>query len=78
MTMQFCEVCGKATEHKELIKQKPSKYGASRREQLKAFVDGFFSGVGGGGAAAIDLIDRYVVCQECGHKKLENHGEQFQ
>ncbi|WP_337916105.1 hypothetical protein [Vibrio cholerae] len=37
----FCEKCGKQTEHKELIKQKPSKYGKSKKEQFKAFLEGF-------------------------------------
>ncbi|OHX16095.1 hypothetical protein BI343_16095 [Chromobacterium amazonense] len=78
MAKQFCETCGKQTEHREWIQQKPSMYGTSRKEKLKAFLDGFFSGWGGGGAAAIDLVDRYVICQSCGRKTLQNHGEQFQ
>ncbi|KJY82145.1 pullulanase [Vibrio galatheae] len=79
MAIQYCEKCGKETEHKELIKQKPSKYGKSRKEKFKEFLSGFLAGVAVGPAlASIELIDRYVVCQECGHKKLENHGEEFQ
>ncbi|POZ62088.1 hypothetical protein [Chromobacterium alticapitis] len=77
MAKQYCEKCGKETEHKEWIQQKPSQYGKSRKEQLKAFLDGFFSGWGGHGLASIDLVDRYVICQACGNKKLQNHGEQF-
>ena len=42
MSTRFCEKCGKETEHKELIKQKPSKYGKSKKEQFKAFLEGFF------------------------------------
>lgn len=41
MSDRFCEKCGKQTEHKEIIKQKPSKYGKSKKEQFKAFLDGF-------------------------------------
>ncbi|OWY40582.1 hypothetical protein CEK28_03380 [Xenophilus sp. AP218F] len=77
MPKQFCEKCGKETEHKEFIKQKPSAYGPGKKEQFKAFVDGLVSGYGGGGLAAIELIDRYVVCEACGHKKLENFGDEF-
>lgn len=78
MTIQYCDECGRATEHKELIKQKPSPYGKSRKEQFKAFISGFFAGVAVGPAlASLELIDRYVVCRECGSKKLENHGDEF-
>ncbi|EGA64899.1 hypothetical protein L1D54_03495 [Vibrio brasiliensis] len=79
MTVQWCEKCAQQTEHKEVMKQKPSQYGKSRKEQFKAFLSGFFTGVAVGGAlASLELVDRYVVCQKCGHKKLENHGEEFQ
>lgn len=44
MTVQYCEKCNKDTEHKEIMKQKPSKYGKSKKEQFKAFLEGFFSG----------------------------------
>ena len=73
----FCEKCGKQTEHKELIKQKPSKYGKSKKEQFKAFLEGFFGGVASPVGASLDLINRYVVCSECGHKTLDNQGDEF-
>lgn len=78
MEVHFCKRCGKETEYKEVIKQKPSKYGKSKKEQFKAFLDGFFSGVASPALASLDLVDRYIVCSECGDKKLENHGEEFQ
>ena len=78
MLMQFCEHCNKETLHKEVIKQKPSKYGKSKKEQFKAFLSGFFGGVASPFGASLDLVDRYVVCNECGHKKLENKGDEFQ
>ncbi|EGR2794521.1 hypothetical protein DU976_01240 [Vibrio navarrensis] len=78
MSMRFCEKCAKQTEHKEIIKQKPSKYGKSRKEQFKAFVEGFFSGVASPAGASLDLIDRYVVCTQCGQQSLENYGSEFQ
>ncbi len=79
MTIQYCDECGRATEHKELIKQKPSPYGKSRKEQFKAFISGFLAGASVGPAlASLELIDRYVVCKECGAKKLENHGQEFE
>ncbi|MEZ8104441.1 hypothetical protein [Vibrio cortegadensis] len=78
MNQQFCVRCNKETLHKEIIKQKPSKYGKSRKEQFKAFLEGFFSGVASPALASLELVDRYIVCQECGHKRLENHGDEFQ
>lgn len=78
MAMQFCDKCCKETEHKEIIKQKPSKYGKSKKEQFKAFLEGFFSGTASPVLASLELLDRYVECQECGHRKLENHGDEFQ
>ncbi|USD33700.1 MULTISPECIES: hypothetical protein [Vibrio] len=78
MSLSFCEKCGEKTEHKELIKQKPSKYGKSKKEQFKAFLEGFFGGVASPVGASLDLIDRYVVCEKCGYKTLENLGDAFQ
>ncbi|AAF96368.1 conserved hypothetical protein [Vibrio cholerae MAK 757] len=80
MSTRFCEKCGKNTEHKEVMKQKPSKYGKSKREQFKAFLDGFFSSSAASlpGGVSLELTDRYVVCAICGSATLENHGEQFQ
>ncbi|TVN36411.1 pullulanase [Vibrio cholerae] len=80
MSTRFCEKCGKNTEHKEVMKQKPSKYGKSKREQFKAFLDGFFSSSAASlpGGVSLELTDRHVVCAICGSTTLENHGEQFQ
>ena len=78
MLKQFCDHCGEETEHREIIKQKPSKYGNSRKEQFKAFLSGFFAGTVSPAGASLDLIDRYVVCKKCGHKKRENLGDEFQ
>jgi len=78
MEVRFCEKCGKETEHKEIVKQKPSKYGKSKKEQFKAFLEGFFSGSASPALASLDLLDRYVECQECHHRTLENHGDEFQ
>ncbi|WP_059122242.1 hypothetical protein [Vibrio sp. MEBiC08052] len=78
MSTRFCEQCGKKTEHKEIIKQKPSKYGTSRKEQFKAFLNGFFGGMASPVGASLDLVDRYIVCTQCHHHTLENHGSEFQ
>ncbi|MVB16844.1 pullulanase [Vibrio cholerae] len=80
MSTRFCKKCGKNTEHKEVMKQKTSKYGKSKREQFKAFLDGFFSSSAASlpGGISLELTDRYVVCAVCGSATLENHGEQFQ
>ena len=64
-------------DHEEMIKQKPSKYGKSKKEQFKAFLDGFFSGVASPVLASLELMDRYVKCGECGLTTLENHGDEF-
>ncbi|QUM76238.1 hypothetical protein HWV00_08410 [Moritella sp. 24] len=78
MDIRFCDKCGKETKHKEMLKQKPSKYGKSKKEQFKAFLDGFFSGTASPVLASLELIDRYVVCAECGYKTLDNQGDEFQ
>lgn len=78
MLKEFCEHCAQQTEHKEIIKQKPSKFGKSRKEQFKAFISGFIAGSASPAGASLDLIDRYLICQKCGHKKLKNCGDEFQ
>ncbi|TKF25166.1 hypothetical protein [Enterovibrio norvegicus] len=80
MSARFCEKCAKETSHKEVMKQKPSKYGKSKKEQFKAFLDGFFSGSASSlpAGASLEVTDRYVVCSECGNQTLENHGNEFQ
>lgn len=77
MAIRYCKRCGKDTEHRELIKQKPSKYGKSKKEHFKAFFEGFFGGIASPVGASLDLIDRYVICTECGLKTLENYGDEF-
>ncbi|MEZ8077597.1 hypothetical protein ACED27_21425 [Vibrio sp. FF112] len=78
MSARYCDKCGQKTEHKELIKQKPSKYGNSKKEKFKEFLAGFLGGMASPAGASLDLIARYVVCLECGIKTLENHGDEFQ
>ncbi|GAB2644981.1 hypothetical protein BIY22_00725 [Vibrio panuliri] len=76
---RYCSNCGKTCEHIEIVKQKKSPYGKSRKEQFKAFISGFISGAAVGGAlASLELIDRYVQCTQCRHLTLENKGEEFQ
>ncbi|CAE6892426.1 hypothetical protein ACOMICROBIO_FLGHMIGD_00943 [Vibrio sp. B1FLJ16] len=62
------------------MRQKPSKYGKSKKEQFKAFLDGFFSGSAASlpAGASLELTDRYIICTSCGKETLENHGEEFQ
>ncbi|MBD0786675.1 hypothetical protein HUO09_09975 [Vibrio sp. Y2-5] len=80
MNTRFCEQCGEETAHKEVMKQKPSKYGKSKKEQFKAFLDGFFSGAATSlpAGASLELTDRYIVCTKCGKQTLENYGDEFQ
>ncbi|PKG37842.1 hypothetical protein [Psychromonas sp. Urea-02u-13] len=72
MPIQLCEICGEETAHKEAIVQKPSKYGKSKKEQFKAFLSGFFLSDASVSDLSHALTDRYVICEKCGHKKLEN------
>lgn len=62
------------------MRQKPSKYGKSKKEQFTAFLDGLFSGSAASlpAGASLELTDRYIVCTQCGKSTLENHGEEFQ
>jgi len=76
MSYQFCEKCNKKTKHKEIVKQKKSKYGSSKKEQFKAFLSGFFSGTGGHGFASMELTQVYLVCEECGFSKAEHFAEE--
>ncbi|PKF61048.1 hypothetical protein CW745_12100 [Psychromonas sp. psych-6C06] len=78
MSKQFCSKCNHETLHKELIKQKPSKFGTTRKEKFRAFISGFIAGSASPVGAALDLMDRYVVCQQCGCKRLDNQGDEFQ
>ncbi|WP_194436668.1 hypothetical protein [Vibrio fluminensis] len=79
MAVRYCSNCGKTCEHKEIIKQKPSPYGKSRKEQFKAFLSGFFSAATlSAPLASLDLIDRYEQCSHCQHMTLDNKGEEFQ
>lgn len=77
MSKQFCPRCEMDTKHREKIRQKPSPYPDTKRGQFRAFLSGFFSGIGGHGIAALELLDRYVVCEQCGLETLENQGEEF-
>ena len=80
MDIRFCGECGKKTDHKEKMMQKRSKYGTSKMEKFKEFLDGFFSSPAASipGGIFLELTDRYVICQECGKKTLENCGNEFQ
>ncbi len=80
MSTRFCEKCGKNTEHKEVMKQKPSKYGKSKKRAAQGISRWIFSSSAASlpGGVSPELTDRYVVCFICGSATLENHGEQFQ
>ncbi|MCG6229670.1 hypothetical protein [Vibrio furnissii] len=80
MSMTFCESCNKETEHKEVMKQKKSKYSNSKKDKVKEFFDGFFSASSASlpAGASLELTDRYIICTKCGKETLENHGTEFQ
>lgn len=79
MQSKFCEKCNEITPHREVIKQKPSKYDQSRKGKFIAFLEGFFSpskAIPGG--VALELTDRYLECVNCKHRTLDNKGDEFQ
>ncbi|WP_421222570.1 hypothetical protein [Aeromonas enteropelogenes] len=66
MFNQFCPRCGVETDHRERILPKIQHHEESPSGVLKAFLSGLFSGSSMSGIAAMDQVDRYLVCTRCG------------
>lgn len=61
MSKRFCPRCEMDTEHREKIRQKPSSYLDTKRGQFRAFLSGFFSGMGSHGIAALARLNRVMT-----------------
>lgn len=69
-----CQSCNKETIHKEVLIRKPSSY-----DQQPTFLGRFklllHTFINGG--HYYDM-DRYLACQTCGQRKLDNKGSEFE
>ena len=73
--MRYCEKCGKNTEHKELMQPKP----AQRPKTVTDFIKQFISLESRSYQVMdTDSLDRYIICEVCGTKRLENVGQEFE
>ena len=73
--MCYCEKCGKNTEHKELMQLKP----VQRPKTLTDFIKRFISlELRSYQVMDTETLDRYIVCEVCGTKRLENVGQEFE
>lgn len=73
-----CPACNMETSHIQLLLQKPSEYGTSKKEQVKAFVSGFISGSASPVLASLELLDRHLICEKCGVRRVENEGQELE
>lgn len=72
-----CPDCGCDTSHVQLLMQKKSKYGSSKKEKFKEFIDGFLSGTASPVLASLELIDRHLICEKCGVRRIVNEGQEL-
>jgi DNA-directed RNA polymerase subunit RPC12/RpoP len=73
--MRYCEKCGKNTEHKELMQPKP----AQRPKTVTDFIKQFIALESRSYQVMdTDSLDRYIICEVCGTKRLENVGQEFE
>lgn len=77
---QYCSQCGKTTKHKEMVQHKKSKYEKTVWGGLKEFIIERFliPECTDYTLKAICDLDRYVVCEVCGKKTLDNKGEELE
>ncbi|MGR5284430.1 hypothetical protein ACP3V5_03855 [Vibrio maritimus] len=70
----YCQACNKPTSHKEMLVRKPSSYDTepSLMGKIKLFAHTFING-----GHYYDM-DRYITCQDCGKRTLENKGKEFE
>lgn len=74
MVSRYCERCKTDTEHKETLERKPSIYDAKKSifGRLMLLVHEYING------GQYYNMNRYLVCKTCGHKVLENMGNEFE
>ena len=73
--MRYCEKCGKNTEHKELMQLKPVQRPKTVTDFIKQFIALESRSYQ---VMDTDSLDRYIVCEVCGTKRLENVGHEFE
>ncbi|MGY3568677.1 hypothetical protein J4N42_02025 [Vibrio sp. SCSIO 43135] len=71
---QFCEKCQQETVHSEVLVRKPSRYDTqfTWTGRILLFIREFING------GHYYNMDRYVKCKVCGHKQLDNKGDEFE
>ncbi|WP_047045477.1 hypothetical protein [Vibrio mexicanus] len=69
-----CNQCKEQTPHREILVRKPSEYDGdtSPLGRVKLFVSSVING------GHYYNMDRYVTCQVCGTKELDNKGNEFE
>lgn len=73
--MRYCEKCGKNTEHKELMQTKPVQRPKTVTDFIKQFISLELRSYQ---VMDTDTLDRYIICEVCGTKRLENVGQEFE
>lgn len=70
----FCKRCDKETLHSEQLIRKTSSYDRDHSVlgRLKLLANTFING------GHYYNMDRYVKCNECGHRELNNWGNEFE
>lgn len=70
----FCKKCQSDTPHTEVMVRKPSSYDTdtSLLGRIKLLAHTFING------GEYHDMDRYVECKVCGHKELDNKGNEFE
>ncbi|HFG1722145.1 TPA: hypothetical protein ACGF0S_003611 [Vibrio cholerae] len=74
MVMKYCNSCKADTEHKESLERKPSSYDQQKSifGRFMLFVHEFING------GHYYNMNRYMCCNVCKNKSLENVGKEFE
>ena len=74
MVARYCECCKTVTEHKETLERKLSSYDTNKSifGRLMLLIHVFING------GHYYNMNRYLTCKICGHKVLENMGNEFE
>ena len=69
----YCPICIAQTEHVVILIRKESPYQGQKNQKLKEFFAGVLKGWALGPLmASLDDFDRHKICEECGHKTIDN------
>ncbi|EHU9449077.1 hypothetical protein KZY45_001978 [Vibrio vulnificus] len=67
-----CPQCSADTPHVVILVRKTSPYKDDKKRDWKEFFSGFVKGaVLGAFIASMDEFERHLVCEQCGHKIIE-------